>query len=334
MSLYSVFNITQPSKEQIQRIYNAILSKKLQDFPEDLQACVPLMTTATMSLFTSIFEGLPRTPLKFHYIFNMRNISSIYEGMFQATVDKIGTKGALIRLWRNECMRIFGDRLISEEDRVLVNENLIPELVEKHFKDVAEEVLVNPTLFGDYAMADPSDPDAEDPRLYEDLGTYQRVRDKMDKILEEYNFENAPMNLVLFNEALEHTTKVHRIIRLPRGCALLVGYGGSGKQSVTKLATYLADYSLFTINLARNYKEFDFRMDLQELYKSVLSKPRTFMFTDAHVAEEGFLELINNILTIGMVPALFMEEEKDGLMSPLDAEIRKKKLPDSKEYRW
>ena len=58
------------------------------------------------------------------------------------------------------------------------------------------------------------------------------------------------------------------------------------------------------------------------------------MFTDSHVAEEGFLELINNILTIGMVPALFAEEEKEGLISPLDAEMRKLKLPESKEFRW
>lgn len=55
----------------------------------------------------------------------------------------------------------------------------------------------------------------------------------------------------------------------------------------------------------------------------MLKKPKTFLFTDAHVVEEGFLELINNILTIGMVPALFPEEEKDGLISPLDAEMRK-----------
>jgi dynein heavy chain len=58
------------------------------------------------------------------------------------------------------------------------------------------------------------------------------------------------------------------------------------------------------------------------------------LFTDAHVAEEGFLELINNILTIGMVPALFPEEEKDGLIQPLDEEMRKQKLPETKEFRW
>jgi dynein heavy chain len=43
---------------------------------------------------------------------------------------------------------------------------------------------------------------------------------------------------------------------------MLVGYGGSGKQSVTKLATYVAGYKVFTINLIRNYKEADFRLDL------------------------------------------------------------------------
>jgi dynein heavy chain len=59
----------------------------------------------------------------------------------------------------------------------------------------------------------------------------------------------------------------------------------------------------------------------------VLQKPRTFLFTDAHVAEEGFLELINNVLTIGMVPALFPEEEKENLISPLDAEMQRNKLP-------
>lgn len=35
-----------------------------------------------------------------------------------------------------------------------------------------------------------------------------------------------------------------------------------------------------------------------------------FLFTDSHVLEEGFLELVNNMLTIGMVPALFDEDSK------------------------
>ena len=189
-------------------------------------------------------------------------------------------------------------------------------------------------LMTHYMLSDPTDEEKEDPRLYEDLGGWERVREKMDRMLEDYGFDNKPMNLVLFNDALDHVTKIHRILRFPRGSGLLVGFGGSGKQSLTKLATFVAGSSTWTINLIRNYKESDFRMDLQNLYREVVLTPKTFLLTDAHVVEEGFLELVNNMLTIGMIPGLFPEEEKEALISPLDKEMRAKKLPETKEFRW
>lgn len=94
-------------------------------------------------------------------------------------------------------------------------------------------------------MTDPEDPENEDPRLYEDLGTFAEIKEKMNKILEDYNFNNREMPLVLFDDALDHITKIHRIIRFQKGSGLLVGFGGSGKQSLTRLATYLATYDMW-----------------------------------------------------------------------------------------
>lgn len=58
--------------------------------------------------------------------------------------------------------------------------------------------------------------------------------------MEEYNEVNVQMNLVLFDDALEHLIHVHRIIRMDQGHALLIGVGGSGKQSLTRLAAHTA----------------------------------------------------------------------------------------------
>ena len=37
-------------------------------------------------------------------------------------------------------------------------------------------------------------------------------------------------------------------------------------------------------------------------------------FAYAHVADEGFLESINNMITTGMIPALFEQDERDGII--------------------
>jgi dynein heavy chain len=92
-------------------------------------------------------------------------------------------------------------------------------------------------------------------------------------MLEDYSYDHKAMNLVLFNDAVEHVAKIHRIIRFPKGSALLVGFGGSGKQSLTKLATFTACMDLFQITLIRNYSEENFKEEIRNLYKLVLVKP-------------------------------------------------------------
>ena len=81
-------------------------------------------------------------------------------------------------------------------------------------------------IFGDL-----HDPGAE-PRVY------QRVKDRrrhpqddqdQEDYLDDYNGETtAPMKLVMFMDAIEHVSRICRVIRLPLGNALLLGVGGAG----------------------------------------------------------------------------------------------------------
>ncbi len=66
----------------------------------------------------------------------------------------------------------------------------------------------------------------------------------LEEKLAEYNENNAAMNLVLFEMAMQHIVRIVRIIQSPGGNALLVGVGGSGKQSLSRLAAFICEYEV------------------------------------------------------------------------------------------
>ena len=87
------------------------------------------------------------------------------------------------------------------------------------------------------------------------------------------------MDLVLFDDAIEHFCRLHRLLRLPRGHALLVGVGGSGKQSLTRLAAFTAQCLLFQITITRTYGIQEFREDIKTMYRMLKEKSIVFLFT-------------------------------------------------------
>lgn len=74
---------------------------------------------------------------------------------------------------------------------------------------------------------------------------------------------------VFFLDAIEHITRIARILRQPRGSAMLVGVGGSGKATLTRFAAYISDTKVHSIELTRSYGLPEFREDIKKLYRYV-----------------------------------------------------------------
>jgi dynein heavy chain len=78
-------------------------------------------------------------------------------------------------------------------------------------------VLAEPCLFGDYKTVGLPEPPAEPGlRLYEDLGSYEAVKPLWEHLLGGYNAKQKPMQLIFFEDALEHLTRIERTLRLPQ----------------------------------------------------------------------------------------------------------------------
>ena len=196
----------------------------------------------------------------------------------------------------------------------------------KHFDANNDEVLERPNLYTSFLSECQGNEKAYLPT--KDIAVLKNVL--TDK-LEEYNESNAEMNLVLFEQAIEHITRIARIVDLPAGNALLVGVGGSGKQSLSRLASFLLQYDVFTIVVSTNYGIGDLKTDLQTLYTKAgcQGQQMLFMLTDSQIQDEKFLVYINDMLSAGFISDLFAKDEMDTNLGKIRDEAKSGGIADA-----
>ncbi|XP_030382586.1 dynein heavy chain 2, axonemal, partial [Scaptodrosophila lebanonensis] len=320
-SRFVLINLTFPTQDTIVRIFGTMIKQKLANFTNEVREMWLLITQSTIALYSATIIKMLPTPNKSHYLFNLRDISKVFQGLLRATPEILTKKNFFLRLWIHESFRIFSDRLVDDLDQSWFL-NAINETLGKFFEVTFHSLCPSklPPLFGDF-----SHPQG----FYEDL-QIDTLRSYMINQLEEYN--NFPgmtrMNLVFFKEAIEHIVRILRIISQPRGHMLNMGIGGSGRQVLGKLAAFILEMGIFQIEVTKKYKTGEFREDLKTLYKLTGVKQRltVFIFSSEQVAEVSFLEIINNMLSTGEIN-LLKSDEFDELKTELDRPAKKAGVP-------
>ena len=236
--LFSLFYQV-PDTDSLKLIYNTIGSSHFAPFDDSVKSLGETTTSVTMEL-TSTSSLFCPTPASF-IIFNLRDLGKIF-GLSQATPDKVATSAQFVRMWHNECLRVFHDRLISDEDKGIVSK--LEELIKENFfdQDGAGDLLFD-------KVNDRRSPTCE-------IGNYGRSADLGRST------GHRQARTVL--EAQGHLV-LHRILRLKR--ARFAGRCRWQRQAdMTKLASFVAECQVFEITLSRGYGESEFREDLKVLF--------------------------------------------------------------------
>ncbi|KAI3385375.1 hypothetical protein SNEBB_009845 [Seison nebaliae] len=325
-SRFCVINMTFPTETEIKRIFGSMLKQKLEDFSGDISNYGESLTNATIEMYNEVIKRFLPTPTKIHYLFNMRDISKIFQGLLRITnTEEYATSTSLVRLWVHENFRVFHDRLNDERDVKLFIDILSDKLgtqLDLTYHNLCQNKI--PPIFCDFITSD---------HRYVDIFDYANLKAYLEQQLGEFNLttKSLKMDLVFFRDAVQHVTRITRVIRQSHGNMLLIGVGGSGRQCLSRLASFICHFTAFQTEVHKGYTHGDFREDIKQLYNNVAlsNREQVFLFADTQIVDELFLEDINNMLSSGEVPNLYRQEEIDEIKTVLQDIARRQGIEDS-----
>ncbi|XP_076235073.1 dynein axonemal heavy chain 7 [Calliopsis andreniformis] len=309
--------------DMLYRIFSNVLFSNLKrnSFATDVLNTVTSITHATIDIYNSVIEVLQPTPVKFQYQFSIRDISKVINGYSLLQKESVETKVTFIRLWAHEIWRVFGDRILDNNDKDWLFLQ-IREIIKRNFRDSFETAFdylpkfnnnqITKDSFSDLVFTNFMDIDKDGNKRYEEINSMEKLKNKVLFYLNDYNTNfKKQIDIVISQYVLECLIKISRTLAIPRSNLLIISPTGSGKKSITNLAAYIQQQELFEPSVY-SYHDFSiWREDIKSVLKKCGGLRKNFvLFLKDKQMTDNLLCDLSSLLATGEIPNLFSINEK------------------------
>ena len=320
---FATFACLMPSKQDLTTIFKSLMSGHVRGFAQQVMDSCDRIVEASLVLYEDVSKKFLPSAVKFTYNWSLRELTNIFQGVCMMKNGDYNTFGDVVKLWVHEFARVISDRFfwLQELD---VYDGMLREVMKKQLNfPTIDDMLSKPVVFTSFANG----------ASYLPVESAEALKKVVDMKLMEYNESNAMMDLVLFEQAAQHIARISRIISNPAGNAMLIGVGGSGKQSLSRLAAFISGFEVLQLQITGSFKVDDLLEAFKEMFKlaGVKGQQLVYLMTDTQVVDERFLIYINAILSAGWISGLFAKDEIDNMLGALRNEAKACGIPDLQE---
>ena len=127
-SQFVIFNCTLPADNSIDHIFRTVATGYFsveRGFSADINEIVATLVPTTRNLWQTTKGKMLPTPAKFHYVFNLRDLSRIWQTILNISPEECGSVATMVALWKHECTRVIADRFTCLEDKDRVRHCLL-----------------------------------------------------------------------------------------------------------------------------------------------------------------------------------------------------------------
>jgi len=314
-----------PAEQSLKQIYRCFNHALLKLHP-NLRGSVDALNDAMVDFYL-------RNQTRFtadvapQYVYSPRELSRWVRAMYEAMEPlEAMTAEELVRLWAHEALRLFHDRLVSDDEKEWCNTQL-NEVAEQYFGSVDLSVcLARPMLYSNWLR-----------KTYESTDR-ETLREFIAARLKVFYEEELDVPLVIFDDVLEHVLRIDNVLRHPMGHLLLVGESGVGKTVLSRFVSWMNGLCIFQIKANSRYTLEQFDDDLRGLLRrvGVDGEKVCFIFDESNVLSSAFLERMNALLASGEVPGLFEGDERTQLLALCRESYSQKDglMMDSEDELW
>ena len=321
------------------------------------------LVQATMALHNSVAKRFTASAKHFYYGFSMKHVASCIQGLLQVTPSVASSPRAMARLWLHETARIYGDGLSNDTHRsdfarlqrdVLRTELCTPDMGSGRTESRGDSG--SSSLEGDQVLAAWSASDTADalsafqrPEVVFGRGArggYTEYEDGTDGAAEDLRMIQQSMPpptrgisaapIVLFREAVADIVRISRVLQITGGHGLLVGVGGSGKRSLTRMASKYARVLLREIKNDSPHDTSEFSETLKSLCKDAGVKgiSSAVLITEPLLASSYVMHVINSMVSGVGMGGLFAKSERDEISQSVKLAVRRSGEMDTAENCW
>ena len=335
---FATFACLMPSKQDLTTIFKSLMGGHVAGFPNSVTDSVDRIVEASLVLYEDVSKKFLPSAVKFTYNWSLRELTNIFQGICMMRNGDYNSSLDVTRLWVHEFARVVSDRFFNIAE-LEVYDGILREVMKKQLNIInVDDLLKNPIVFTSFSSSSSGSGSSTGTGTgsgtgYLPVDTIETLKKVVDAKLMEYNECNAMMDLVLFEQAAQHIARISRIISNPAGNAMLIGVGGSGKQSLSRLAAFISGYEVRQLQITGSFKVEDLLESFREMFKlsGVKGLPMVFLMTDSQVIDERFLIYINAILSSGWISGLFAKDEIDIMTGALRNEAKSCGIPDIPE---
>lgn len=329
---FAVFRLPAPLEESLFTIVTSVLEANMAQnqgmgLPQEFHEQIVMASCMLLNSLQDVLRPSP-TPGRCHYLFNLREITRVFQGLKNCSEEMQADEEYVVSLWQHEVTRVIKDRICRSLD-IKWFEKTLKTIIKENFPELPANspsplFITFPLDAGLYAQRPVTQGRVAPKILLQAINNIEDVSACLQSYLKRYNDEFSGLDLMISSHVMFHVVRLHRILSYKnRGNALLIGSIGTHLNSLAALALYMLEYPIHPVDCSYPNTFLDgLRSAVRQA--GCDGKTTTVLFTAPDLRDDMYLDALNSLLISGEYPPLFSVDELDSLLQALMPAIKKK----------